>query len=90
MIEEGKEVEIIFVSSDRDESSFNQYYASMPWIAIPFNSSSKQTLAAHYNVRGIPTLVVLNGNGDIMDGNGRQTVEASKGDTATAWGKWCK
>ena len=29
-------LEIVFVSSDRDPSSFQQYFSTMPWLAIPF------------------------------------------------------
>ncbi len=29
---------IVFVSSDRDEKSFNEYRSTMPWPAVPFNS----------------------------------------------------
>ncbi len=29
--------EVIFVSSDRDEKSFNQYYAEMPWLSLKFS-----------------------------------------------------
>ncbi len=31
-------LEIIFVSSDRDQESFDEYYAEMPWLALKFNS----------------------------------------------------
>jgi len=49
------------VSSDRDVNSFRQYYASMPWLAIPFETLGfyKQLLSATYHVRGIPSLVIL-------------------------------
>jgi len=54
-------LEIVFVSSDRDEQSFNQYYQKMPWKAIPFDQLQfvKQALNVTYGVRGIPSLVVL-------------------------------
>jgi Thioredoxin-like/PUB domain len=55
-------LEIVFVSSDRDEHSFNQYFGSMPWLAIPFDeslTSHKQRLSSKYNIGGIPSLVVL-------------------------------
>jgi len=29
-------IEIIFVSFDKDQKGFNEYYGSMPWIAIPY------------------------------------------------------
>ena len=35
-------VEIVFVSSDRDEKSFNEYFAEMPWLALPFENRDKK------------------------------------------------
>lgn len=54
-------LEIVFVSSDRDQQSYNQYFASMPWQAIPFENLQfvKQRLNTTYGVRGIPSFVVL-------------------------------
>lgn len=31
-------LEIVFVSSDRDASSFQDYFSSMPWLAVSFNN----------------------------------------------------
>jgi len=33
-------LELIFVSSDRDLSSFRNYFNTMPWLAVPFHKSS--------------------------------------------------
>eukprot|EP00980_Cylindrotheca_fusiformis_P000481 scaffold119_cov131-Cylindrotheca_fusiformis.AAC.11 len=54
-------LEIVFVSSDRDLSSFEQYFSTMPWRAIPFEHLPfvKQNLNSTYGVNGIPSLVVL-------------------------------
>jgi Thioredoxin-like len=54
-------LEIVFVSSDRDNASFTSYFDSMPWLAIPFDSLDqfKPTLSEMYGVKGIPSLVVL-------------------------------
>lgn len=54
-------LEIVFISSDRDEDSFNRYFSSMPWLAVPYHHlpSCKQALSTKYNVRGIPSLVVV-------------------------------
>merc|ERR1712137_1023358 len=38
---EGKEFEVVFVSSDRDQSSFDEYYGSMPWLAVPHGDERK-------------------------------------------------
>ncbi|CAE8630445.1 unnamed protein product, partial [Polarella glacialis] len=52
---------VVFVSSDRDQASFQSYYGEMPWLAVPFGSMQQQMLGAHFQVRGIPCLVVLDG-----------------------------
>jgi nucleoredoxin len=36
MNDNGKNVEVIYVSADKDEAAFNDYYGEMPWLAIPF------------------------------------------------------
>jgi len=72
----GKNVEIIFASSDKDETQFNEYHAEMPWLALPFSERDKKgSLAKRYKCQGIPHLVfvdpktwetiTLNGRGGI-------------------------
>ncbi len=36
---DGKQIEIIFVSSDNDLKSYKEYFESMPWISIPFQDA---------------------------------------------------
>jgi nucleoredoxin len=58
-------LEIIFVSSDRNEAEFQQYYQGMPFKAIPFrNRTLAQQIKSVFGVRGIPSLVVI----DAMSG----------------------
>jgi peptide-N4-(N-acetyl-beta-glucosaminyl)asparagine amidase len=55
-------LEIVFVSSDRDASIFQHYYATMPWAAIPFEPALqhlKSKLSFQFGVQGIPSLVIL-------------------------------
>ena len=55
-----KRFEVIFLSSDRDQGSFNKYYADMPWVALDFaDGELKEQLEERYKVEGIPTLVVI-------------------------------
>ncbi|KAF8698721.1 hypothetical protein HU200_034973 [Digitaria exilis] len=55
-----KSLEVVFVSRDRDEESFNAYFAKMPWLAVPFNDSKcLQRLISCYKVNGIPNVVIL-------------------------------
>ncbi|CAF0917287.1 unnamed protein product [Didymodactylos carnosus] len=72
-----KKLEIIFVSSDRDEKSFQSYYGEQPWLALPYSErDKKQELAQKYQVQGIPTLILLDGDsGDIICEDARSKLE---------------
>lgn len=37
-----KKFEIVFVSSDRTEGDFGEYYKDMPWLALPFSDRSRK------------------------------------------------
>merc|ERR1711890_168665 len=53
---------IVFVSSDRDQAAFDEYYGSMSFLAVPFAARDvKDKLSEKYGIRGIPTLVLLGG-----------------------------
>ncbi|CEM17404.1 unnamed protein product [Vitrella brassicaformis CCMP3155] len=68
-----KSFEIVFVSSDRDASSFQHYFATMPWLAIPFDKPTRQVLKSRYGISGIPSLVLINGrDGSLINKEGRQ------------------
>lgn len=67
--------EIIFVSSDDDEKSFNQYFSKMPWLAVPFTDlQTKDRLDDLFKVRGIPHLVILDKDGNLSTDSGVDIV----------------
>jgi nucleoredoxin len=72
----GKKFEVVFVSSDRDEASFNGYFGEMPWKAVKFASRSvKEELSSAFDVEGIPTFVILDGaTGKVINANGRAAI----------------
>jgi len=56
----GKSLEIVFVSSDRSEDDFQEYYKIMPWVALPFaDRKKKNKLSKIFDVQGIPRLVLI-------------------------------
>ena len=69
-----KQLEILFVSSDKDESSMKDYHSSMGFAAIPFGDQRVQQLKQKYSVSGIPFLVILKPNGEVVTTNGRGDV----------------
>jgi nucleoredoxin len=73
----GKQLEIIFCSSDRDTASFGKYFGEMPWLAIPHGDKRKEALSSMFEVKGIPTLVLLDGeSGEVINASGRSAVSA--------------
>lgn len=80
-------LEIVFASSDSDKSSFEEYFAEMPWLAIPFEDRFlKEELSKTYSVSGIPTLVFLAPDGSVLTTDGRSKVmEDESGAFLHAW-----
>ena len=73
----GRNFEIIFVSSDRDENAFKEYHSEMPWLALPFSERArKEELSKKFKVQGIPTFVILDENGDTITKEGRAAISS--------------
>nr|XP_033778200.1 nucleoredoxin isoform X1 [Geotrypetes seraphini] len=73
--ESGQKFEIVFVSADRSEDSFKQYFNEMPWLAVPYSDESRRSrLNRLYGIQGIPTLIVLDPQGDVITRQGRVEV----------------
>merc|ERR1712039_52843 len=68
-------MEIIFLSSDKDENSFDDYFKDMPWLALPYaKRTEKELLSDTFGVQGIPSLVVLRPDGTVLSTDGRSKV----------------
>lgn len=68
---DGKPFEVVFVSSDENESEFKEYFGEMPWLALPFEDRArKMQLSKSFKVRGIPTLVILDDQGKTVTTKG--------------------
>ena len=48
--EKEKVFEVIFVTSDRDETSFKEYFEKMPWLALDFNDPRRAEIKKLHNV----------------------------------------
>eukprot|EP00879_Flechtneria_rotunda_P006558 GHRR01006891.1.p1 GENE.GHRR01006891.1~~GHRR01006891.1.p1 ORF type:complete len:208 (+),score=49.63 GHRR01006891.1:71-625(+) len=72
---DGKEFEVVFVSMDRNQHEFNEYFATMPWLAVPFQDDQlRSVLSRKFKVNGIPHLVVLGPDGTVVSSNARSAV----------------
>ena len=70
----GQKLEVVFVSADRDQASFNGYFGEMPWLALPFKNRNDNGLSEKYGVSGIPALVILGPDGKLITRDGRTKV----------------
>ncbi|GMH27640.1 hypothetical protein Nepgr_029483 [Nepenthes gracilis] len=55
--------ELIFISSDRDQASFDEFFASMPWLALPFGDPRNFSLSRLFKVYGVPKSVAIDSTG---------------------------
>ncbi|XP_042494682.1 probable nucleoredoxin 2 [Macadamia integrifolia] len=72
--EKDEDFEIVLVSSDRDQDSFDLYFESMPWLALPFGDPTIKTLTKYFDVRGIPSLAILGPDGKTLTRHGRNLI----------------
>mmetsp|Transcript_9507 Transcript_9507/g.19707 ORF Transcript_9507/g.19707 Transcript_9507/m.19707 type:complete len:244 (-) Transcript_9507:314-1045(-) len=91
------DLEVIFVSSDRDDASFNGYFEKMPWLALIPGYTSQEArdrqakLAEMFQIGGIPSVIVLDAKtGHFISDNARTEVmqatnESSKNELLQSW-----
>jgi len=78
----GKKSEVVFVSCDQDQASYDAYYQKMDFARLDFNAKDvNKELSTKCNVSGIPKLVFFDDQGNITESDGRGIV-TSKGSGA--------
>jgi len=81
-----KGLEIVFVSSDRDQASFLEYYGTMPWLAIPNGDKRKNALSKRFGVSGIPSFVIVDAaTGETVNANARGAVSSDPTGAEFPW-----
>ncbi|KAI6655621.1 Nucleoredoxin-like [Oopsacas minuta] len=72
-----KGFEVIFISFDRDEESFKDYFETMPWKSANYADANKlgPKIARRFGVKGIPTLVLMDKNLEVINQNARSFIE---------------
>lgn len=80
-----KFLQLVFVSSDRDVGSFNEYFEGMTFCAIPFEDrSTRNYIIKRFEVTGIPKLIILGpvpsdgGERPIINDNIRGLIESGE------------
>jgi len=84
-----KEFEVVFVSSDRssdDQLKYMEKYG-MKWYTLPHGSDAANKLKKKYEVRGIPSLVIVDAKGNTITKNGRSDVSGNPSGALANWQK---
>lgn len=72
---ESKGFRCVLVSSDRGEEAFNEYFAKMPWLALPYSDRTRQQeLSQQFKVQSIPTLALVDSEGKTITNGARNSV----------------
>lgn len=62
----GQEIEVIFVSFDRDENGFQEHIKCMPWHVVPFDLRIQKKLGNMYKVNQIPAFIPLEVDANLL------------------------
>jgi len=72
---EEKDFEVIFVSKDKNQAQFDEYFATHPWFTVPYeNEALRKQFAKCLPHKGIPTLAMLNSDGSVQRMNARMSL----------------
>mmetsp|Transcript_63472 Transcript_63472/g.95825 ORF Transcript_63472/g.95825 Transcript_63472/m.95825 type:complete len:268 (-) Transcript_63472:31-834(-) len=80
--------EIVWVSRCRDVNSYSQYFAHMPWLALPPEEAMGargQALSDKYKVKGIPSLVLVDDLGNTITTDARNKIPQDKAGIGFPW-----
>jgi nucleoredoxin len=65
LVKKGEDFEIVFLSRDYEEKDFEDYYASMPWLTLPFADSTIKNLSRYFHAK-MPSLIILGPDGKTL------------------------
>jgi nucleoredoxin len=71
----GQPFEIVFVSSDKGQDEFDEYFGEHPWAAVKYEERAvKDALSKTFKVSGIPSLAIIDSDGTVITTDGRSAV----------------
>lgn len=82
-------IEIVVCSSDKSAEECAKYYEEMPWAAVPYDDRELASqLSSLFKIQGIPTLVILDSDGKILNADAKSSVVVGKGNVDAIVSKW--
>ncbi|XP_064651361.1 tryparedoxin-like [Lineus longissimus] len=73
----GSNFQVIFISRDKTEDEFRDYFAAMPWLAMPYNKEKADVIKTKLEIKSIPSFILFDSeSGKIIQKNGRNCIVA--------------
>ena len=69
-----KVIEVIFLSGDKTQEEYDEYYGEMPWLALPKGDARLPPIAKKFEVRGVPRLIIIKPDGTVLEQNAVQKI----------------
>mmetsp|Transcript_7979 Transcript_7979/g.22027 ORF Transcript_7979/g.22027 Transcript_7979/m.22027 type:complete len:280 (+) Transcript_7979:60-899(+) len=83
---QAKGLEVIFVSWDKEEEGFKEYFGEMPWLALDYSERKLSAkLGSALGVDGIPALVILDKDLKLINSEGREAVTSDPKGEELPW-----
>jgi hypothetical protein len=85
--EAGRSFEVVLVSLGVSDATLRQYMVEtgMPWLAVSPQSEQANALVQRYNVRWVPTLVIIDNAGSTVSLQGREEVSEHGSQAYEIW-----
>mmetsp|Transcript_25021 Transcript_25021/g.34844 ORF Transcript_25021/g.34844 Transcript_25021/m.34844 type:complete len:193 (+) Transcript_25021:138-716(+) len=81
---------VVFVSMDRDEKSMLEYAKGKGFLRIEYRSRHRQDLIKEMSVNSIPTLVIVDAEGQVVTSSGRAAIIHNPTGCLNDWKKGSK
>ena len=84
-----EEFEVVLISFDQTPQAQSKYMSkyTMPWLVTEHQSEEVEQLRRYFRISGIPTLIILSPEGQIISTRGRSEVARSPGNALELWKK---
>jgi hypothetical protein len=84
---EGRSFEVVLVTHGISEAALVDYMndAGMSWLAVPPQGNQPNLLAQRFNIRWVPTLVIVDASGNTVSLTGREEVTRNGAAAYDAW-----
>lgn len=83
--------EVIFISLDKSNPDFLEYFERMPWLALPYEKQQRtKRILDHYEIIDLPSLILIDKSGHVLKKSCRRDIELMGNRAVSYWKTLCK